>query len=160
MRWVVYVHNIFCSNQATYILDYEIGYSLLDSFAFVNPFIAWRNHMINLRIKKIITFHHRWFLVLFLLNKILQIYHILQGKKLSDQKLKKYGIRQARSSLIQRWAKRCMRHHEKSFPGSVTKTHFFSGETMGFSHAPRYSGLRPKRDFPNQSPLLILYDFI
>ena len=44
----------------------------LDSFAIVNPFIAWRNH-------------------------------ILRGKSEKAKKHLKYGIRQARLSLIQRW---------------------------------------------------------
>lgn len=48
--------------------------------------------------------------------RIIHSHDILKGKPLKKQKDRKFGIREARVSLIQRWSKRCMRHYPKNMP--------------------------------------------
>ena len=70
----------------TFSVHVEIGFSLYDSYAVVNAFIAWRNFKLKCRPEK-------------------------------ERAYRKYGIRQARLDLIQRWCKRCSR------PYKLTKPH-------------------------------------
>ena len=78
-------------NESTYcdlvheIIHVEIGFSLFDSYAVVNPFIAWRNFK-------------------------------LKGKPEKERAYRKYGIRQARLDLIQKWTKLCSRHYKVTLP--------------------------------------------
>ena len=67
------------------IVHVEIGFSLFDSYAVVNPFIAWRNFK-------------------------------LKGKPEKERAYRKYGIRQARLDLIQKWTKLCSRHYKETIP--------------------------------------------
>ena len=67
------------------IVHVEIGFSLFDSYAVVNPFIAWRNFK-------------------------------LKGKPEKERAYRKYGIRQARLDLIQKWTKLCSRHYKETLP--------------------------------------------
>ena len=67
------------------IVQVEIGFSLFDSYAVVNPFIAWRNFK-------------------------------LKGKPEKERAYRKYGIRQARLDLIQKWTKLCSRHYKDTLP--------------------------------------------
>ena len=67
------------------ITFFEIGFALFDSFAIVNSYIAWKNH-------------------------------ILKGKPKKHRAYKKYSMREARLALIERWAKRAMRHYKAPQP--------------------------------------------
>ena len=69
------------------ITNVEIGFSLFDSFAVVNAYIAWKNH-------------------------------VLKDKPDSEKLRKsiKYGVRNFRLKLIQRWAKKAMRHYAQTQP--------------------------------------------
>ena len=65
----------------------SISNSLFDSFAVVNAYIGWKNHVLK--------------------------------DKPDREKLKKsiqYGVRNFRLKLIQRWAKKAMRHYAKTQP--------------------------------------------
>ena len=69
----------------TFSVHVEIGFSLFDSYAVINAFIAWRNFK-------------------------------LKGRPEKERAYRKYGIRQARLDLIQRWCKRCSRHYKATKP--------------------------------------------
>ena len=66
----------------TFSVHFKIRFSLFDSYAVVNVFIAWRNFK-------------------------------LKGRPEKEQAYRKYGIRQARLDLIQRW---CRHYKLKNFP--------------------------------------------
>ena len=69
------------------VASVEIGFSLFVSFAVVNAYIGWKNHVLK--------------------------------DKPDREKLKKsiqYGVRNFRLKLIQRWAKKAMRHYAKTRP--------------------------------------------
>ena len=42
--------------------------------------------------------------------------HILKGKPEKHRAYKKYSVREARLALIERWAKRAMRHYDRPQP--------------------------------------------
>ena len=77
------LHCDYC--VVTFSVHVEIGFSLFDSYAVVNAFIAWRNFK-------------------------------LKGRPEKERAYRKYGIRQARLDLIQRWCKRCSRHYKLRKP--------------------------------------------
>ena len=72
-------------SDVTFSVHVEIGFSLFDSYAVVNAFIAWKNFK-------------------------------LKGRPEKERAYRKYGIRQARLDLIQRWCKRCSRHYKLTQP--------------------------------------------
>ena len=71
--------------DVTFTVCTEIGFSLFDSYAVVNAYIAWKNFK-------------------------------LKGLSEKERAYKKYGIRQARLDLIQKWCKRCSRHYKPTKP--------------------------------------------
>ena len=77
------LHCDYC--DVTFSVHVEIGFSLFDSYAVVNAFIAWKNFK-------------------------------FKGRPEEERAYRKYGIRQARLNLIQRWCKRCSRHYKLTKP--------------------------------------------
>ena len=77
------LHCDYC--DVTFSVHVEIGFSLFDSYAVVNAFIAWKNFK-------------------------------LKGRPEKERAYRKYGIRQVRLDLIQRWCKRYSRHYKLTKP--------------------------------------------